>query len=90
MSVDVKYIDPSYMIRSHAANSLDSAFCLLLGQHAVHAGMSGCTDMMVGFWNHRYTHVPLSLVTGRRKQIEPDEEIWQRLLDSTGQPTMAG
>jgi 6-phosphofructokinase 1 len=84
--VDVKYIDPSYTIRSHAATSLDSAFCLLLGQHAVHAGMSGCTDMMVGFWNHRYTHVPLSLVVGRRKQLEPDEEIWQRVLDTTGQP----
>jgi len=84
--VDIKYIDPSYSIRSQAATSLDSAFCLLLGQHAVHAGMSGCTDMMVGFWNHRYTHVPLSLVAGRRKQIEPDEEIWQRVLDTTGQP----
>jgi len=84
--VDIKYIDPSYAIRSQAATSLDSAFCLLLGQHAVHAGMSGCTDMMVGFWNHRYTHVPLSLVAGRRKQIEPDEEIWQRVLDTTGQP----
>ncbi len=84
--VDVKYIDPSYMIRSQPANSLDSAFCLMLGQHAVHAGMAGRTDLMVGFWNHRFTHVPLRLVAGRRKQLDPDGEIWQRVLGTTGQP----
>ncbi|MCP3956506.1 MAG: ATP-dependent 6-phosphofructokinase [bacterium] len=82
----VKYIDPSYMIRSLPANSLDSSFCLMLGQHAVHAGMAGRTDMMVGFWNHRFTHVPLSLVAGRQKQIEPEQETWQRVLGATGQP----
>jgi 6-phosphofructokinase 1 len=86
LPVDVKYIDPSYMIRSHPANSLDSAFCLLLGQHAVHAGMAGATDMMIGYWNQRYTHVPLKLVAGRRKQVDPEGEMWQRVLDTTGQP----
>ncbi len=84
--VDVKYIDPSYTIRSQPANSDDSSFCLMLGQHAVHAGMAGRTDMMVGFWNHRFTHVPLKLVAGRRKQLEPLGEIWQRVLGTTGQP----
>ena len=41
---------------------------------------------MVGFWNHRFTHVPLRLVAGRRKQLDPDGEIWQRVLGTTGQP----
>ncbi len=86
LPVDVKYIDPSYTIRSQPANSLDSSFCLMLGQHAVHAGMAGRTDLMVGFWNHRFIHVPLPLVAGRRKQLEPHGEIWQRLLGTTGQP----
>jgi 6-phosphofructokinase 1 len=86
MRVDIKYIDPSYTIRGLPANSMDSAFCLVLGQHAMHAGMAGRTDMMVGFWNHAFTHVPLSLVTRGRKQIEPREETWQRVLDATGQP----
>ncbi len=86
LAVDVKYIDPSYTIRSQPANSLDSSFCLMLGQHAVHAGMAGRTDTMVGFWSHRFTHVPLALVAGRRKQLEPDGEIWQRILGTTGQP----
>lgn len=83
--VDVKYIDPSYTIRSQPANSLDSSFCLMLGQHAVHAGMAGRTDLMVGFWNQHFTHVPLKLIN-QRKSLEPSGEIWQRVLETTGQP----
>jgi len=89
--VDVKYIDPSYTIRSKAANALDSAFCLVLGQHAAHAAMAGRTGMFVGFWNHRFTHVPFTLATSGRKQIDPEGEVWQRVLGTTGQPSsMAG
>jgi 6-phosphofructokinase 1 len=88
--VDVKYIDPSYTIRSQPANALDSSFCLTLGQHAVHAGMAGRTDVMVGFWNQRFTHVPLSLVAGRRRQVNPNGELWHRVLDATGQPALRG
>jgi 6-phosphofructokinase 1 len=83
---DIKYIDPSYTIRSRPANTIDSSFCLILGQHAVHAGMAGRTDMMVGFWNSSFTHVPLPLVAKGRKQLNPHGEIWQRVLDATGQP----
>jgi len=86
MPVDIKYIDPSYTIRGLAANSMDSAFCLVLGQHAVHAGMAGRTDLMVGFWNHDFTHVPLALVARGRKHLDPRAEAWQRVLDTTGQP----
>ena len=86
VSVDIKYIDPSYTIRGLPANSMDSGFCLILGQHAVHAGMPGRTDLMVGFWNHGFTHVPLSAVTQGRKHLDPGEETWQRVLDATGQP----
>lgn len=82
----VKYIDPSYTIRSLPANSMDSAFCLILGQHAVHAGLAGRTNMLVGFWNHRFTHVPLPLATAGRKHLDPDGEVWQRVLDTTRQP----
>jgi 6-phosphofructokinase 1 len=84
--VTLKYIDPSYTIRSRPTDALDSGFCLMLGQHAVHAGLSGRTDMMIGFWNHRFTHVPLRLVKGRRKQVQPQGEVWHRVLATTGQP----
>jgi len=88
--VPVRYIDPSYTIRSLPANSTDSQVCLVLGQHAVHAGMAGRTDMVVGLWNQRFTHVPIPLMVGGRRQIDPRAELWQRVLETTGQPvTMA-
>jgi 6-phosphofructokinase 1 len=85
--ITIKYIDPSYIIRSLPANALDSAYCLLLGQHAVHAGMAGRTDMVVGYWNQVFTHIPIALAVASRKQLDPQGEMWQRVLEATGQPT---
>ena len=84
--INIKYIDPSYTIRSVPANPHDSAFCLILGQSAVHAGMSGRTSMVVGFWNYQFTHVPISLAVSQRKKIDPEEDLWMGVLASTGQP----
>jgi 6-phosphofructokinase 1 len=81
----IKYIDPSYVIRSVPATPDDSAFCLLLGQSAVHAGMSGRTNMVVGYWNHQFTHVPIRLAVSQRKKIDPDGTLWSSVLASTGQ-----
>jgi 6-phosphofructokinase 1 len=86
MEVTLKYIDPSYIIRSVPANPRDSGFCLLLGHSAVHAGMAGCTNMVVGFWNHRFTHVPIDLAVSERKKIDPKGDLWSSVLASTGQP----
>ncbi len=83
--VSIKYIDPSYIIRSLPANSQDSSFCLVLGQNAVHAGMAGCTNMVVGYWNQYFTHIPLSLATMKRKKINPKGHLWQTVLITTGQ-----
>jgi 6-phosphofructokinase 1 len=82
----LKYIDPSYTIRSVRATAHDSAFCLLFGQNAVHAGMSGRTNMVVSFWNHRFTHVPIRLAVSERKKIDPGGQLWSSVLASTGQP----
>jgi 6-phosphofructokinase 1 len=84
----IKYIDPSYSIRSQTANAIDAEYCIALGQHAVHAGMAGRTDMMVGYWNQYFTHVPIALATTKRKKIDPGSELWQRVLGSTGQPAL--
>ncbi len=86
IEANVKYIDPSYIIRSVPANPHDSALCLMLGQSAVHAGMSGRTNMVVGFWNHRFAHVPISLATSQRKKLDPNGVIWGSVLATTGQP----
>jgi len=88
MEINLKYIDPSYMIRSQQANPHDSAFCLMLGHNAVHAGMAGRTGMIVGFWNHQITHVPTPLAVSERKKIDPEGWIWSSVLASTGQPAV--
>ena len=86
VSISLKYIDPSYIIRSVPATPHDAAFCLLLGQHAVHAGMSGRTSMVVSFWNHEFTHVPIALAVSARKKVDPEGALWSSVLASTGQP----
>ncbi len=86
MEATLKYIDPSYTIRSVPANPRDSAFCLLLGHNAAHAGMTGRTNMVVGYWKHRYTHLPISLAVSKRKQIDPEDRLWSNVLSCTGQP----
>ena len=86
IEVTLKYIDPSYIIRSMPATPPDSAFCLMLGHNAVHAGMAGRTNMVVGYWKNELTHVPISAAVAQRKQIDPKEKLWTGVLSSTGQP----
>ncbi len=84
--INLKYIEPSYIIRSMPANAHDSAFCLLLAHNAVHAGMAGRTNMVIGFWNHRFTHVPISMAVSERRKIDPNGPLWSSILACTGQP----
>ncbi len=84
--ITIKYIDPSYMIRSIPANASDSIFCAHLGRNAVHAAMAGKTDMIVGRWHDLFTHVPIPITTSSRKKISPDSFLWLSVLESTGQP----
>jgi 6-phosphofructokinase 1 len=86
IEVNLKYIDPSYTIRSTPANARDSAFCLLLGQSAVHAGMAGRTNMVVGFWKCEFTHLPIAMAVSERKRIDPAGALWGSVVASTGQP----
>ena len=86
VELHLKYIDPSYMIRSVPANPKDSVFCLLLGHNAVHAGMAGRTNMVVGYWDSEYTHVPIPMSVSERKRIDPNGRLWSSVVESTGQP----
>ena len=86
IEINVKYIDPSYMIRSLPANANDSVFCGFLGRNAVHAGMAGKTKLIVARWNSHFAHVPMESSAGRRKQVSPDGELWSAVLEATGQP----
>lgn len=86
MEITLKYIDPSYLIRSTHANPNDSIYCALLGQFAVHAGMSGKTDMVVGQWNNIFSHIPIEAAISKRNQIDPNSRFWFNVLEATGQP----
>ncbi len=86
IEVNLKYIDPSYMIRSAPPVPNDSIFCAQLGQYAVHAGMAGKTDMVIGIWNNVYTLVPIELAVSERKKIDPTSRFWHDVIDAIGQP----
>ncbi len=82
----IKYIDPSYVIRSAPANPNDSKFCNLLAQNAVHAAMAGKTDIVVGHWNQQFTILPISATVRERKHLNLESELWWNVLETTGQP----
>jgi 6-phosphofructokinase 1 len=86
--VTVKYIDPSYMIRSLPANANDRVFCSFLGRDAVHAGMAGKTKLLIGNWNNHFVHLPMSASVGKRKQVDPGKKLWFNVLDATGQGSL--
>jgi 6-phosphofructokinase 1 len=88
IKASLKYIDPSYMIRSLPANANDSVFCGFLGRDAVHAGMAGKTDMIIGHWNNHFVHLPMKLSVGKRKQVNPQGKLWTTVLESTGQGSL--
>jgi len=84
--VTLKYIDPSYAIRSVKASPSDSVYCWNMARNAVHAAMAGNTEMLIGRWHGRFVHVPMPLATRGRKQVDPGDDIWTSVIEATGQP----
>ncbi len=82
----IKYIDPSYIVRSVPANANDSKFCNLLAQNAVHAAVSGKTDFVMGYWDDEFTLIPIPMAVRKRKTIDVEGELWWNVLEATGQP----
>jgi 6-phosphofructokinase 1 len=88
IDISIKYIDPSYMIRSLPANANDRVFCNFLGRNSVHAGMSGRTGMLIGHWNNQFVHVPMKLIADKRKKVNPRGSLWRSTLEATGQGSL--
>ncbi len=86
MTAVMKYVDPSYTIRSTAASADDSVFCFQLAENAVHAAMAGRTAMVVGLRNGYFVNVPIPCAVGERKRIDPCGALWQSVMNNTGQP----
>ena len=86
----LKYIDPSYIVRSSPADTWDALHCARLAQNAVHAAMAGRTALLIGYWHGQMTHVPLAALRGERRTVNPNGELWWTVLESTGQPLRIG
>jgi 6-phosphofructokinase 1 len=86
----IKYIDPSYIIRSAPANASDSIFCNRLAYQAVHGAMAGKTRFVAGLVNNQMAYLPIAAVTGKRKKIDLEGEFWYAAIQSTGQPHFLG
>ena len=82
----MRYIDPSYLVRSSPANSEDSILCDLFARNAVHAAMAGKTGLVIGYLHDRFIHIPIELLTSRKKSLDPDGFQWNAVLAATGQP----
>jgi 6-phosphofructokinase 1 len=84
--ITLKYMDPSYHIRSVPASPADSVYCWQLARNAVHAAMAGNTNMLIGRWHGHFVHVPMPLATRYRKQVNTSGDLWAAVVESTGQP----
>lgn len=88
VQINLKYIDPSYIIRGSAANPNDSIYCLRLGANAAHAAMSGRSGLLVSMIHDRYVHVPIKLSVGQRNLVDPEGDLWRDVVVQTGQPPL--
>jgi 6-phosphofructokinase 1 len=86
--INLKYIDPSYLIRSMPSNSSDRIYTTMLGHYAVHAGMAGKTSMLVTKWLNKFVHIPIKMAISQRRQVKPTSTIWQAVCEATGQPNL--
>jgi len=86
MEINLRYIDPSYTIRSAPADPNDSLYCARLGASAVHAAMAGKTKMLVSQWSNEFVHVPIRMATLRRNYVNTEGSLWRDVVEATRQP----
>jgi 6-phosphofructokinase 1 len=86
ISIGLRYMDPSYLIRSVPANTADRLLSDQMARYAVHSAMAGNTDVLIGMWNNRFVHVPICTAIAEKKRMELTGDLWTSVLLSTGQP----
>jgi len=84
--IAMRYFDPSYSIRSIAANAADAVLCDFYARNAVHAAMAGKTGLVIGLLHDSFIHIPIEMLAFEKKQIDPDSIWWNAVLATTGQP----
>jgi 6-phosphofructokinase 1 len=82
----MRYLDPSYIIRSVPADAEDAILCDQYARNAVHAAMAGKTGLVIGLLHDHFIHVPVEMLANQQKRVDPDGSIWHAVLATTGQP----
>lgn len=90
LSITLKYIDPTYMIRAIPGNASDNVYCTLLAQSCVHGAMAGYTGYTSGLVNGRQTYIPFNRIIEWQNKVVITDRMWARLLSSTNQPSFLG
>ncbi|MDR2149642.1 MAG: ATP-dependent 6-phosphofructokinase [Spirochaetaceae bacterium] len=88
IDITLKYIDPSYIIRSAPAISSDSIYCERLGNAAVHAAMAGKTKLIIGLIHNEFVHIPMKAAVARRSHVDPESSLWRDTIEATHQPVL--
>jgi 6-phosphofructokinase 1 len=88
VDVNLKYIDPSYIIRSSPAIPSDSIYCERLGNAAVHAAMAGKTKLIIGLIHNEFVHIPMKAAVAHRNHVDPESSLWRDTVEATHQPVL--
>lgn len=88
IEINLKYIDPSYIIRASPAEPIDSIYCERLGNAAVHAAMAGKTKVLIGLVNNEFVHLPMQMAIAKRRHVDPEGSLWRDTLEATHQPIL--
>ena len=88
IEVNLKYMDPTYVVRAVPANAYDCNLCAKLAESAVHCAFAGYTNFSVGMINNKPCMIPLDKMCGKtERKISYNSEDYLMLLASTGQPS---
>jgi len=82
----MRYLEPSYLIRSVPADAEDAILCDQYARNAVHAAMAGKTGLVIGLLHDHFIHVPIEMLAKQVKRVDPNGSIWHAVLATTGQP----
>lgn len=87
VKLTIKYLNPTYVIRTSPSNGGDTDLCHRLAYCAAHCIQAGYTDFSVGQVRNYPVMIPLDLLIKQSsRQLKRNDHDWQRLIQSTGQP----
>ena len=86
IDLTLKYIDPSYMIRSIPANVFDAELCNELSAEAVNGAMAGYSGFCCGIVSRKTVYIPISVMRTDRYDVDTSGISYQSYLLSSRQP----